>query len=603
MKPILKVLFLILTCAPHALLADDFDLYYLGGQSNMEGFGSSAELSEEERQSVKDAWIFHSTPLPDQQPALGSGKWTPVQPGHGTGFSSDGSTVQRSDRFGVELSFAKTLRAQRPDRKIAIVKYARNGSSIDQTIALHWGCWEPDFEAKTGAYRDINQYDHFLATLNNALQVRDIDGDGKEDRLIPAGILWMQGESDAAHNEQVARDYQKNLKRLMDLFRSALRADDIPIAIGRISDSKMGSGSPNWKYSNLVREAQARFCYEDKAAKLVTDTDGYGYSDPWHYDSKGYLQLGARFADAILTIPYRPVDSIFEEGRKLVVEVGEGAGGEGPAWDAALGVLTSGNGNIHRFSLDRKASIYREGAGTNGLLFDPKGNLLACEPKLRRVTRSDRDGKLTVLTDSFEGKKYNTPNDLAVDSKGRIYFSDPRYGDRSDMEMLDSAGKTIEGVYRIDLDGTVHRVLGREVDRANGVLVTHNDKYLIVADNNNDTLGVARKLWRFDLKSDGNVDPKAARTLFTWGQGRGPDGVKQDSKGNLYVAGGLNRSNPPFETDASVRAGIYVIDLNGRLLDFLPVPTDEVTNCAFGGTDGKTLYVTGGGTLYSARLK
>jgi sugar lactone lactonase YvrE len=229
--------------------------------------------------------------------------------------------------------------------------------------------------------------------------------------------------------------------------------------------------------------------------------------------------------------------------------------------------------------------------------------LLACEPKLKRLTRMERDGKLTVLTDAFEGKPYNTPNDLTVDSKGRIYFSDPRYGDRTDMAIRDVNGMTVEGVYRIDLDGKVSRVIGREVSRANGVLVTANDKYLLVADNNNDTDGGARKLWRFDLNSDGSVNLQSAKVLFDWGLGRGPDGLKQDVKGNLYVAGGLNRSNPPYEPDASVRAGIYVLNIEGQLLDFVPVPTDEVTNCAFGGEDRKTLYITGGGTLYSIKCK
>ena len=203
---------------------------------------------------------------------------------------------------------------------------------------------------------------------------------------------------------------------------------------------------------------------------------------------------------------------------------------------------------------------FRENAGTNGLLFDREGRLVCCEPASRRVTRTDIDGKLTVLTDNFDGKKYNTPNDLTIDSKGRIYFSDPRYGDRDDMEQKDDEGKTIEGVYRIDTDGKVSRVIGREVDRANGVLVSADDKYLFVADNNNDKEGAARKLWRFDLKPDGTVDPKSQKLLYDWGKGRGPDGMKQDAKGRLYVAGGLNKPNPPAEPATDVKGGIYVID-------------------------------------------
>jgi gluconolactonase len=294
---------------------------------------------------------------------------------------------------------------------------------------------------------------------------------------------------------------------------------------------------------------------------------------------------------------------MFEAGAKLRQESGEGAGGEGPAWDPTLGVLTSGNGNIHRLSLDGKSSIYRQDAGTNGLLFDRQGRLVCCEPKLRRVTRLDQNGKLEILTENFEGKRYNTPNDLTIDSKNRIYFSDPRYGQRDDIEIRDDDGKAIEGVYRIDLDGKVRRVLGRHVDRANGVLVSADDKFLFVADNNNDTLGGARKLWRFPLLADGSVDAEKGQAIYDWKQGRGPDGLKQDIEGNLYVAAGLNRSNPPYEPDASIRAGVYVLDQQGKLLDFVAVPTDEVTNCAFGGADLKTLYITGGGTLYSIRTK
>ena len=79
---------------------------------------------------------------------------------------------------------------------------------------------------------------------------------------------------------------------------------------------------------------------------------------------------------------------------------------------------------------------------------------------------------LTVLTERYQGKRYNTPNDLTIDSKGRIYFSDPRYGPRTGMELFDERGRTVEGVYRIDPDGTVTRIIGREVERPNGVLVS-----------------------------------------------------------------------------------------------------------------------------------
>src|SRR5207248_1748296 len=193
----------------------------------------------------------------------------------------------------------------------------------------------------------------------------------------------------------------------------------------------------------------------------------------------------------------------------------------------------------------------------------------------RRRTRTAADDKITVHADKFDSKRFNEPNDLTVDSKGRNNFSDPRYGPSAGKDQLDEKGRTIEGVYRIDPDGKVSRVLGREVERANGVLVSADDKYLYVADNDNNHEGGARKLWRFDLKADGTADAASKKLLYDWGKGRGPDGVKQDVMGRLYVAAGLNKPNPPFEPAEDVKGGIYVLSPEGKLLAFLPVPTDE----------------------------
>ncbi len=297
----------------------------------------------------------------------------------------------------------------------------------------------------------------------------------------------------------------------------------------------------------------------------------------------------------------RAAEPILAPGAKPVMLQETGAG-EGPAWHPELGLLTSGEGNINRRDRDGKRSIYREQAGSNGLMFDREGRLIICEPVLRRVTRLDKNGVLTVLADRFEGKRFNQPNDVTLDSRGRIYFSDPRYGDRSGMELLDKQGRTVEGVYRIDLDGRVTRIIEHEADRPNGLVVTHDDKFLFVADNNNDTAGGARKLWRFDLRADGSVDHASRKLIHDWGTTRGPDGMKLDALGRLFVAGGLNKPNPPFETADKPTAGVYVFSPEGQLLELIPIPRDETTNCAFGGDDLKTLFVTSGGTLWSIRL-
>jgi gluconolactonase len=295
-------------------------------------------------------------------------------------------------------------------------------------------------------------------------------------------------------------------------------------------------------------------------------------------------------------------EPIFAPGAaRLKIEAGDGAGGEGPAWHPRFGLLTSGNGHIYQLDRSGKSRIFRKDAGTNGLLFDHRGRLLACEPGRRRITRTELDGTLTVLTDRYQGQRYNEPNDLTIDSQGRIYFSDPRYGRGAGKDIRDERGRVIEGVYRIDADGKVTRVLGREVERPNGVLVSADDRFLYVADNDNNHPGAARKLWRFALRKDGSVDVPSKKLLYDWGKGRGPDGVKQDQQGRLYVAAGLNKPNPPFEPDATRKGGVYVLSPQGKLLAFLPVPRDEVTNCAFGGDDLRTLYITAGGTLYSIR--
>ena len=116
----------------------------------------------------------------------------------------------------------------------------------------------------------------------------------------------MQGESDGDHSEEVASKYYHNLKRLMDLIRAALHADDLPVVIGKISDSWNDKEDGKvWNYGELVQYAQEKFVREDEHAAIIRMTRYYKYSDPWHYNSEGYIDLGKQFADALFNLDQR----------------------------------------------------------------------------------------------------------------------------------------------------------------------------------------------------------------------------------------------------------------------------------------------------------
>ncbi len=282
-------------------LAADYHLYLIAGQSNANGHGRLSELTGEMRDAVEGAVIFCGQPRVDGEASDGLGLWSPMTPGFGLGFRTDGRTNFLSDRFGPELSFAQRMRELRPGERVAIVKYSRGGSSLDARAGGKHGTWDPhdDLVSEAGAGVGVNQYDHALATIAAATGVRDIDGDGEPDRLIPAGIVWMQGETDATRAE-TARAYGENLGELLELLRAALRADEVPVAVGRTSDSGVASGGrPVWPFGDVLRAEQAKACEADPMATLVTTTDGYRYSDRFHYDGAGYLDLGVQFAEAI----------------------------------------------------------------------------------------------------------------------------------------------------------------------------------------------------------------------------------------------------------------------------------------------------------------
>ncbi|MBY0526886.1 MAG: SMP-30/gluconolactonase/LRE family protein [Gemmataceae bacterium] len=273
---------------------------------------------------------------------------------------------------------------------------------------------------------------------------------------------------------------------------------------------------------------------------------------------------------------------------------------EGPAVDDQGNLFFSDiTGNrILKMTPAGKTSVWRADSGrTNGNAFDALGRLISCEggeqgPGRRRIVRTDmKSGEVTPLTEKYEGKRYNSPNDVCVDGKGRIWFTDPRYGaDRGDLEM------DVEGVYRIDADGKVTRVLTqKEVDRPNGIAVSPDNKLLYVIDSH-PKVGGNRKIWAFEIGDGGALGNK--KLVYDFGKGRGGDGMRVDVKGNLWVAAGINAPRGNAGESLDVPAGIYVISPQGKMLGRIPIAEDLITNCAFGGPELKTLFVTAGKTVY-----
>ncbi len=266
---------------------------------------------------------------------------------------------------------------------------------------------------------------------------------------------------------------------------------------------------------------------------------------------------------------------------------GEGSFTEGPAFGPDRCIYFSDIGNrIMRYDPGTgKTSVYREPSGrANGLDFDPEGRLIACEGANmgggRRVSVTEKDGTVRTLADRWNGKRFNSPNDLTIDTKGRVYFTDPRYAGDEPREI------DTESVYRIDPDGTVNQIV-KDVQKPNGIILSPDMKTLYLADNNPAKDG-NRHLLAFDLKPDGSVGPK--RVLHDFKEGRGIDGMCIDREGNVYATAG-----------SKDKAGVYVFNPEGKQQVFIATPEDP-SNCVFGGADRKTLYITAGKSLYRIEL-
>ncbi len=254
-----------------------------------------------------------------------------------------------------------------------------------------------------------------------------------------------------------------------------------------------------------------------------------------------------------------------------------------------------------------RTTIFRSPSGmSNGIKFDAEGNIIVAEGADfggRRVTRTDmKTGKSYIIAGLFEGRPFNSPNDITIDEKGRIYFSDPRYLGHEPID------QPVVAVYRIDPDGSIHRVV-TDAGKTNGVCISPDQKTLYVVSHDNGATAIDRlnkgkttqadkvqtplrkqlmALSAYDLAPDGTA--KFRKLLVDYAPFDGPDGLVCDKDGNLYVA-----------VRAENRPGIYVYSPEGKELAY--IKTEPPTNVGFGrGKDAKLLYITAGSSLYRIRL-
>jgi gluconolactonase len=223
--------------------------------------------------------------------------------------------------------------------------------------------------------------------------------------------------------------------------------------------------------------------------------------------------------------------------------------------------------------------------GTNGLTLDKLGRIIAAEHGNRRISRIARDGKLTVLADRYEGKRFSSPNDVVVKSNQDIYFTDPPFGLLNPGQGLEEALKSplrelsFNGVFRITPAGKIDAVV-KDLALPNGLAFSPDEKLLYVANS-------ADKRWSvYDVQPDGTL--AKGRIFFDAGKETGagvPDGMKVDTAGNVWAAG---------------PGGILVISPRAKLLGVITFPEVQA-NCAWGDADGKTLYVTASTGLYRIR--
>ena len=257
---------------------------------------------------------------------------------------------------------------------------------------------------------------------------------------------------------------------------------------------------------------------------------------------------------------------------------------EGPVWFGDQNCLLFSdipNNRIVRWSEDGVTTFRQPANYTNGHTRDLQGRLVSCEHGARRVTRTEWDGTITVIADSYQGKPLNSPNDVIVSKDGAIWFTDPHYGIMTDYEGFKSPQELPCQVYRVDPSGTLEAVI-TDMACPNGLAFSPDESLLYVADTGRMFSKDPQHIKVFDMV-DGR--PTNGRIFHSIDKGCA-DGIRLDSDGNLWSSAG---------------DGVHCIAPDGHLMGKILVP-ETVSNICFGGRAKHRLFITATTSLYSVIL-
>jgi len=491
-------------------------------------------------------------------------------PCHGFAKSVQWKEVKRSaDAGGARV----TVQLRESSETLAMYPFA---FTVDATYELAGGHLTIEYTVTSGR---SNSTEMFFSIGNHiAFNVPFVKGSKPEDMTLetPSITQLLRNAKGLLNGEQKERSFQTPEKLGAFDARTALPmagyrsqpyarlVDPQGVALRLQQTAATSLPEPLVRFNLYGGPQSGYFCPEPFFGIQNSFNSGKGLvrlkaGDSW----KWRLELNAE-------TPLPPVPETFPDVKRVA---GDFAFVEGPVWlhDGSLVFSDIYTSRILKVSADGKTSIYRNYTNAaNGNSMDASGRLYSAERDGRRVSRMEKDGKITVVADKWKGKQLNSPNDVVVSREGHVYFTDP-----ASKAVMSPQEIGFNGVYHVTPQGTISLVTDK-LARPNGVALTPDGKTLYVADTD------TRKIYAYDLDSSGNASHE--RVLISDMDG-GPDGLRVAANGNLYVA----------------CRGVAIYTPAGKLVRTIAFP-ETPANVVFGGSDLQTLYVTARTSVYSVRV-